>query len=135
MRLDKLAYRDKPVQIRGLPTLYGGEGYWMTALPMPLTSTLQHSPGALPHPGRGYPDFAEPGEVPVSFENDDGTGDMPSLPMIAAAAWLIGNDAVVEQTIITAMLSSLGKIAAIQDGIHGMTDELVDKTWDEAQLR
>lgn len=51
MRLDKLPYRDKPMELRGLPTLYGGEGYWLTALPMPLTSTLQHSPGALAHPG------------------------------------------------------------------------------------
>lgn len=135
MRLDKLPYRDKPMELRGLPTLYGGEGYWLTALPMPLTSTLQHSPGALAHPGRGYRDFAEPGEVPVSFENDDGAGDLPGSPMIAAAAWLIGNDAVVERAIVTALLSSLGKLAALQDGIHGLTDERVDRTWDEAQVR
>ena len=31
MRLDKLPYRDKPMELRGLPTLYGGEGYWLTA--------------------------------------------------------------------------------------------------------
>ena len=43
MRLDKLSPDDKPYEVDGLPTLYGGKGVWSTALPMPLTSTLQHS--------------------------------------------------------------------------------------------
>lgn len=135
IRLDKLSPNDKPYDVDGLPTLYGGKGAWVTALPMPLTSTLQHSLVALPHPGRGNADFAEPGEVPVILENDDGTGDAPCSTMIAAARWLIDNDAEVEQAIIATIRSSLDELINIQDGIDGVTDEVVNETWEEAQLR
>lgn len=135
MRLDELSPKDKPYEIDGLPTLYGGKGAWVTALPMPLTSTFQHSLVALPHPGRGNAEFAEPGEVPVILENDDGTGDVPSSNMIAAARWLIDNDAEVEQAIIATIRSSLDELINIQKGIDGVTDEAVNETWEEAQLR
>jgi hypothetical protein len=84
---------------------------------------------ALPHPGRGNADFAEPGEVPVILENDDGTGDAPCSTMIAAARWLIDNDAEVEQAIIATIGSSLDELINIQDGIDGVTDEVVNETW------
>ncbi|WP_157940886.1 DUF6985 domain-containing protein [Agrobacterium bohemicum] len=135
MRLDKLSPKDKPYEIDGLPTLYGGKGAWVTALPMPLTSTFQHSLVALPHPGRGNAEFAEPGEVPVILENDDGTGDVPNSNMIAAARWLIDNDAEVEQANIATIRSSLDELINIQKGIDGVTDEAFNETWEEAPLR
>jgi hypothetical protein len=135
MRLDKLSPDEKPCEIDGLPTLYGGDGSWVTALPMPLTSTLQHSLVALPNPGNGNADFADPGEVPVILENDDGTGEAPNSAMIAAARWLIENDAEVERAIIATIRSSLSELSKIQGGINDVVDEAVNDTWEEAQLR
>lgn len=135
MRLDKLSPDSKPYEVDGLPTFYGGEGVWSTALPMPLTSTLQHSIDALSYPGCGNVEFAEPGEVLAILQNDDGKGDAPNPAMIAAARWLIQNDEAVERAIIATLVSSLSELIDIQDGIDGMTDERVNETWDEAQLR
>lgn len=104
MLIDRLPPDSPPYEAAGLPVLYGRDGYWVSALPMPLTSTLWHSLVALPHPGRGYHKFAEPGEVPVSFENDDG-GDVPHPMLLETGRWLIENDAAVERAIVAALLA------------------------------
>jgi hypothetical protein len=127
MRLDKLSPDDKPYEVSGLPTLYGGDGAWITALPMPVTSTLQHSLDALPETGRGNVAFAEPGEVPVILENDAGTGNAPGPAMIAAARWLIANDAAIERAIVATIVSSLPELTGMQDGMN--------EAWDAATVR
>ncbi|MFK4822870.1 DUF6985 domain-containing protein [Ochrobactrum quorumnocens] len=103
---------------------------------MPQTSTLWHSLVALPHPRRGYSSFAEPGEVPVSFENDDGEGDSPDPIMLETARWLIENDEEVERVIIDTILSDMPRLRDIQSGIVlGDEDKPLPESCDEPMLR
>jgi hypothetical protein len=134
--LDKLNPKDVPYQVDGVPTLYGRSGFWQTALPMPQTSTLWDSPLALPRPGRGYAEFAEPGEVPAYLENDDGSDSEPDPIMLETARWLIANDALVERAIIDTLLADLPVLRNIQSGIIiGDEDKQLPESWDEPTLR
>ncbi|PZP51981.1 MAG: hypothetical protein DI595_07795 [Agrobacterium fabrum] len=133
MLLDKIAPGKTVFEAEGLPPLYGGDGYWQTALPMPLTSTLWHSLVALPHPRRGYPDFAEPGEVSVALENDDGSGDSPNSVMLDTARWLIANDEEVERTIIKTILADLPTLQHIESQVMGK--QVLPELWDEPTIR
>lgn len=136
MLMDKLSPKYAPYTFDGLPTLYGVDGFWETALPMPQTSTLWHSLVALHHPRRGYSSFAEPGEVPVSFENDDGEGDSPDPIMLETARWLIENDEEVERVIIDTILSDMPRLRDIQSGIVlGDEDKPLPESCDEPMLR
>jgi len=137
MRLDNLSPDDKPYEVDGLPSLYGRKGVWSTALSMPLTSTLQHSLDALPLRGHGSVEFAEPGEVQVTLSANDRKAEAPSSTLLAAARWLVDNDATVERAIIDTLVSSLPELIEIQDGIYMDEEagERVNETWDEAQLR
>ncbi|MCM2505711.1 hypothetical protein NDN16_18785 [Aureimonas altamirensis] len=85
----------------------------------------------MPDPGRGNVAFAEPGEVPVILENDSGTGDAPGPAMIAAARWLIANDAAIEWAIIATIVSSLPEQTDMQDGL----EKDMNEAWDEAKVR
>ncbi|OKP63400.1 hypothetical protein BTE77_35625 [Ensifer adhaerens] len=135
MLLDKLTANNISYQADGLPTLYGRGGVWETALPMPLTSTLWHSLVALPHPGRGYASFAEPGEVPVYLENDDGSDDAPDPIMLETARWLIANDSAVERAIVETILNDLPSLRKIQNEVTINPDEQLPESWDEPLLR
>lgn len=135
MLQDKIAPGKTVFEAEGLPALYGGDGYWQTALPMPLTSTLWHSLVALPHPRRGYPDFAEPGEVPVALENDDGSGDAPNSAMLETARWLIANDDVVERAIIKTIVADLPRLRRIESQVTGGDSLPLPEQWEEPTVR
>lgn len=135
MRLDKLSSNAKPYQAEGLHTLYGGDGYWEAALPMPAVASLWDSPLALPHRGLGAAAFADPGETPVLLENDDG-GDTPDPVLIRTSRWLVFNDVAIEKAIIATLLADLPNLRDIQSQVVLDDDtQILPSSWDEGTLR
>lgn len=128
-----------PLTVPGLPMLYGPKGgwcAWVTALPLPHTARFRGASARAALRGYAEPDrIAEPGEVAVYLENDDGSDDMPDAVMIEAARWLLENDAAFSRAVLDAMLADLPSLRAIEDSTVLADDAFrLPERWDEATL-
>lgn len=123
----------------GLPTLYGprrGWCVWMTALPLPHLARFRAAGSPAPAKGYARDDLvAEPGEVIAFFENDDGSCEAPEAMMIAAARWLLANEAAFYGAVRDALLADLPRLRAEQDSIVLPDDAfLLPSQWTEETM-
>jgi len=128
-----------PLDAPGLPLLYGpqtGQCVWLTTLPLPQTAQFRGAGSPAPSKGYARDDrLAAPGEVPAFFENDDGSGGEPAPMMIAAARWLLANDAAFYRAVRDTMLADLPRLRAEQDSTVLDDDAfLLPPQWDERTL-
>lgn len=127
---------DVPLNVQGLPTLYGSKGSWVTALPLPHTARFRGATALAALPGYVKPDrVAESGEVAVYLDNDDGSGDAPDAAMLEAARWLLENDAAFFRAVLDAMLADLPSLRAIEHATFLADDAFrLPERWDEPTL-
>ncbi|BEP66767.1 MULTISPECIES: hypothetical protein [unclassified Variovorax] len=128
-----------PLNVPGLPMLYGPKGSWcawVTALRLPHTARFRDATARAAMRGYAESDrIADFGEVVAYFENDDGSGSAPSAAMIEAARWLLVNDAAFFGAVLEAMLADLPSLRAIE-GSTVLADDAfrLPECWDEATL-
>jgi hypothetical protein len=139
MNTTHISASDVPLNVQGLPTLYGSKGswcVWVTALPLPHTARFRGATALAALPGYAKPDrIAESGEVAVYLDNDDGSGDAPDAAMIEAARWLLENDAAFFRAVLDAMLADLPSLRAIEHATVLADDAFrLPERWDEATL-
>jgi hypothetical protein len=139
MNTTPISASDVPLNVQGLPTLYGSKGsscVWVTALPLPHIARFRGATALATLPGHAKPDrIAESGEVTVYLENDDGSGDAPEAAMIEAARWLLENDAAFYRAVLDAMLADLPSLRAIENSTVLADDAFrLPEHWDEATL-
>lgn len=128
-----------PLDVPGLPLLYGPQAdwcVWLTTLPLPNMAQFRSAGSLAPSRGHARDDrLAAPGEVLAFFENDDGSGGEPAPMMIAAARWLLANDAAFYRAVRDAMLADLPRLRAEQNSIVLADDAfLLPPQWDEGTL-
>lgn len=136
MNTTHISPSDVPLIVQGLPTLYGSEGSWVTALPLPHTACFRGATARAASPGYAKADrIAETGEVTVYLENDDGSDGAPDGAMIEAARWLLENDAAFFRAVLDAMLADLPSLRAIENATVLADDAFrLPERWGEATL-
>jgi len=139
MNTTSISASDVPLNVQGLPTLYGSQGSWcawVTALPLPHTARFRGATARAASPGYAKADrIAETGEVIVYLENDDGSGGAPDAVMIEAARWLLENDAVFSRAVLDAILADLPSLRAIENATVLADDAFrLPERWDEDTL-
>lgn len=139
MNTTHISASDVPLNVQGLPTLYGSKGswcVWVTALPLPQTARFRGATALTTLPGYAKPDqITESGEVTVYLENDDGSEGAPDGALIEAARWLLENDAAFFRAVMAAMLADLPSLRAIENATVLADDAFrLPEHWDEATL-